>query len=70
MGLAHEQMLMGLAYEHMLLGLAHENMLLGLAHLLIALAHTHDHVSYVRTSAGYLSKSGWLGVSWYPDLAK
>ena len=54
----HEHMLMGLAHEHMLMGLAHEHMLMGLAQVL------------GLQVSGYLPKSGWLAISWYPDLAK
>ena len=54
-------MVMGLAHGHLLVGQAHEHMLMGQA---------HDHRRYVHTATGYLPKSGWLGISWYPDLAK
>ena len=72
MGPTDVDMLISQAHEHMLMGLTHERMLMGLAHehLLIALGHTPDHVSYIRTSAGYFLKEGWLGMSRYPDLAK
>ena len=40
---------------------SHEHMFIGLA---------DDHGRYIRTSTGYLSKSGWPGTYWYPDLAK
>ena len=59
MGLAHQPMLMGMAHQHMLMGLAHEHMLMGRA---------HDHRRYISTPTGYLSKSGSLGISWYPGI--
>ena len=72
MGQAYEQMLMSQVHEHMLMGLAHEQMLIGLAHehLLRAMGPAHDHQRYVRIPTGYFPKSGWLAISWYPDLAK
>ena len=63
-------MVMGPAHEHVLMGLAHEHMLMGLAHEQMPMGQAHDHQRYVRIPTGYFPKSGWLAISWYPDLAK